>query len=67
MYLCLFADHGHDLRHLLREANASDAQLTGAIAEVWAGRSDRYSELRSRGIAQPGGAERRVEMHYIGG
>jgi cyclic pyranopterin phosphate synthase len=67
MYLCLFADHGHDLRHLLREANASDAQLTGAIAGVWAGRSDRYSEQRSRGIAQSGGAERRVEMHYIGG
>jgi cyclic pyranopterin phosphate synthase len=67
MYLCLFADHGHDLRHLLREANASDAQLTGAIAGVWAGRSDRYSEQRSRGVAQSGGAERRVEMHYIGG
>jgi GTP 3',8-cyclase len=67
MYLCLFADHGHDLRHLLREANASDAQLTGAIAEIWAGRSDRYSEQRSSGVAQTGGAERRVEMHYIGG
>jgi GTP 3',8-cyclase len=67
MYLCLFADHGHDLRHLLREANATDAQLTGAIAEIWAGRSDRYSEQRSRGIAQAGSAERRVEMHYIGG
>jgi len=67
MYLCLFADHGHDLRHLLREAKASDAQLTGAIAEVWAGRGDRYSELRSRGVEQAGRAERRVEMHYIGG
>jgi cyclic pyranopterin phosphate synthase len=67
MYLCLFADHGHDLRHLLRDAQASDAQLTGAIAEIWAGRSDRYSEQRSRGIAQAGGAQRRVEMHYIGG
>jgi GTP 3',8-cyclase len=67
MYLCLFADHGHDLRHLLREAKASDTQLTGAIAEIWAGRGDRYSEQRSRGIAHTGGAERRVEMHYIGG
>jgi cyclic pyranopterin phosphate synthase len=67
MYLCLFADHGHDLRHLLREASASDAQLTGAIAEIWAGRSDRYSEQRSRSIVQVAGAERRVEMHYIGG
>jgi len=67
LYLCLFAHHGHDLRHLLREAGASDAELTGAIADVWAGRADRYSELRGRGIAQPGNGERKVEMHYIGG
>ncbi len=67
LYLCLFASHGHDLRHLLREAGASDAELTAAIADIWAGRSDRYSELRGRGIAQAGSGERRVEMHYIGG
>jgi len=36
MYLCLFASQGHDLRHLLRDAGASDEQLSGAIAEVWA-------------------------------
>jgi cyclic pyranopterin phosphate synthase len=65
LYLCLFAHHGHDLRHLLREAGASDAELTGAVADIWAHRADRYSELRGRGIAQPG--ERKVEMHYIGG
>ena len=65
LYLCLFATHGHDLRHLLRESQASDAELSGAIAEVWAGRDDRYSELRSRGLAQSD--ERKVEMHYIGG
>ena len=67
LYLCLFAHYGHDLRHLLREAGASDAELTGAIADVWAGRADRYSELRGRGIALPGNGERKVEMHYIGG
>ena len=67
MYLCLFASQGHDLRHLLRDAGASDEQLSGAIAEVWAGRNDRYSELRGRGIAQSGSGERKVEMHYIGG
>ena len=65
LYLCLFAHHGHDLRHLLREARVSDAELSGAIGDVWAGRDDRYSELRSRGLAQS--AERKVEMHYIGG
>ncbi|MES2958614.1 MAG: GTP 3',8-cyclase MoaA [Pseudomonadota bacterium] len=67
LYLCLFAHHGHDLRHLLREAKASDAELTGAVAEIWAGRTDRYSELRGRGIADAGSGERKVEMHYIGG
>jgi GTP 3',8-cyclase len=67
MYLCLFAHQGHDLRHLLRDAGASDEQLSGAIAAVWAGRSDRYSEMRGRGIAPSGSGERKVEMHYIGG
>jgi cyclic pyranopterin phosphate synthase len=67
LYLCLFANQGHDLRHLLREAGANDAELTGAIAEVWTGRADRYSELRGRGIAQAGSGGRKVEMHYIGG
>ncbi len=67
LFLCLFATRGHDLRSLLR-GGASDADITSALAAVWAGRDDRYSELRA---AQPAGAadsgERRVEMHYIGG
>jgi cyclic pyranopterin phosphate synthase len=67
MYLCLFASHGHDLRHLLRDAGATDEQLSGAIAAVWSGRDDRYSELRGLGVAQSGSGERKVEMHYIGG
>jgi GTP 3',8-cyclase len=66
LYLCLFATHGHDLRHLLREADASDAQIAAALAGIWTQRSDRYSELRSAGAA-PNGGERKVEMHYIGG
>jgi GTP 3',8-cyclase len=67
LYLCLFATQGHDLRHLLREANASDAQITAALAEIWTQRDDRYSELRSAGLAAPTSGERKVEMHYIGG
>ena len=66
LYLCLFANHGHDLRYLMREAQASDDQISGAVADIWTGRSDRYSELRGRGIA-PSSGERKVEMHYIGG
>jgi len=67
LYTCLFAHRGHDLRGLLRGVEpVGDEQLAGAIAGVWAGRTDRYSQLRGQGSATPEG-ERRVEMHYIGG
>ena len=46
---------------------ASDADITSALAAVWAGRDDRYSELRAAQPAAPANGERRVEMHYIGG
>lgn len=64
LYTCLFAHRGHDLRALLRGEPVDDARLAGAIAGVWSGRSDRYSQLR--GTAQAAAAPR-VEMHYIGG
>jgi cyclic pyranopterin phosphate synthase len=67
LYQCLFASHGHDLRYLLRESRASDEQISGAIAALWSVRDDRYSELRSLGVAAPDSGERKVEMHYIGG
>jgi cyclic pyranopterin phosphate synthase len=66
LFLCLFASRGHDLRALLR-SGASDADITSALGAVWAGRDDRYSELRAAQPAAPAGGERRVEMHYIGG
>jgi cyclic pyranopterin phosphate synthase len=74
LYLCLFGTHGHDLRALVR-GGADDATIAAAIDHLWAARDDRYSELRTaathagRSAARPGqeGAERRVEMHYIGG
>ena len=66
LFLCLFATRGHDLRSLLR-GGTSDADITSALAAVWAGRDDRYSELRAAQPAAPIGGERRVEMHYIGG
>lgn len=63
---CLFGRHGLDLRALLREAGAGDAQLGAAIRGTWRARSDRYSE--QRGSQPPGGAgDGRVAMHYIGG
>ena len=61
LYLCLFASKGHDLRALLR-AGASDDELRDAIARVWAGRDDRYSERRTEATG-----EMKVEMSRIGG
>ena len=61
-YTCLFAVKGHDLRNLMREG-ATDEEISQAIAHVWGGRSDRYSELRSeKTVSLP-----KVEMSHIGG
>ena len=66
LYLCLFASQGHDLRPLIR-GNATDEQLASAIAAIWQGRSDRYSELRASLPPDASTGLRRVEMSYIGG
>ena len=68
LYLCLFAGQGYDLRQLLREKAASDADIAGVIDAIWQGRGDRYSQLRSQMPPDAqGSASRRVEMSYIGG
>ncbi len=66
LYLCLFASQGHDLRPLIR-GGATDEQLASAIAAIWQGRSDRYSELRASLPPDASTGTRRVEMSYIGG
>jgi cyclic pyranopterin phosphate synthase len=66
LYLCLFAGNGYDLRSLVR-GEASDEALASAIAHIWQGRTDRYSELRGTLAADTGTGGRRVEMSYIGG
>jgi GTP 3',8-cyclase len=67
LFMCLFANSGHDLRALLRSGR-NDAEISAAIGLLWAARDDRYSELRAGTHApQSGSGERRVEMHYIGG
>jgi cyclic pyranopterin phosphate synthase len=71
LFLCLFAHQGHDLRALLRDSHYSDEQISGAVAHIWQGRDDRYSELRAAlppDVAVPGAdGAKRVEMSYIGG
>ena len=62
LYTCLFAQHGTDLRALVRRG-ATDDELAAAVAGAWRGRADRYSEIRSsETVALP-----RIEMSYIGG
>jgi GTP 3',8-cyclase len=67
LYLCLFANAGHDLRPLLRGGSASDEEIASAIGHIWQGRTDRYSELRGQLSPDDGTSPRRVEMSYIGG
>ena len=77
LYLCLFAHQGWDLRSLLRNGS-SDADISARIAQIWGQRTDRYSELRTQGLApeNQGNApsqpittvqRKRIEMSYIGG
>ena len=62
LYTCLFAQHGYDLRELIR-AGADEEKLQNAIVAIWRQRSDRYSEIRTAATANAA----KVEMSYIGG
>lgn len=62
LYTCLFGRSGHDLRTVLRDGT-SDADLAAFIRSIWAGRSDRYSELRTAQTS----LTPKVEMSHIGG
>jgi cyclic pyranopterin phosphate synthase len=66
LYTCLFATRGHDLRALLR-AGRSDAEISGAIAQLWRVRADRYSETRTINTSGIERGAKKVEMSYIGG
>ena len=60
--LCLFAEHGPNLRNLVRKGMNED-DLTETVRNIWAARDDRYSELR----ASQGSSGKRLEMFQIGG
>ena len=69
LFLCLFANQGHDLRALLRGGFADD-QIAGAVAHIWQKRDDRYSEQRAAlppDTCLESSSSKRVEMSYIGG
>jgi cyclic pyranopterin phosphate synthase len=67
LYLCLFAQTGYDLRGLLRgdaqHPALRDVELETVIGDIWRGRTDRYSEIRTGATARAP----KIEMSYIGG
>ena len=67
---CLFSDHGHDLKTLMR-TGATDEQLIEVISSVWSKRTDRYSDERLAAMQSPEGyqpkAHRKIEMITLGG
>lgn len=63
LYNCLFASEGLDLRDPLRQG-MNDRILSNLIADRWASRNDRYSQLRHAARDRVHG---KVEMSYIGG
>jgi cyclic pyranopterin phosphate synthase len=62
LFTCLFATEGTDFRALIR-SDASDDEISEALARVGRVRADRYSEIRTEETAKL----RKVEMSYIGG
>jgi GTP 3',8-cyclase len=61
-YTCLFAVRGHDVRGQVR-TDPSDAALTAFLSDIWLGRDDRYSELRSEATNDLP----KIEMFAMGG
>jgi cyclic pyranopterin phosphate synthase len=65
---CLFAESGFDLKGRMRQG-ATDLELAEAIRSIWAGRADRYSDLRweqlKSGEYQP--PAQKIEMITLGG
>ncbi|HVB96171.1 MAG TPA: GTP 3',8-cyclase MoaA, partial [Chloroflexota bacterium] len=63
LFTCLFGNHGHDFRALLRQESTDD-EIAQLLSRVWRTRADRYSELRTEETV---GVRPKVEMSKIGG
>ena len=64
LHTCLFSESGHPLKRWLREDKLDKRSLAERIVNVWKGRSDRYSEVRTPLASAPSS---RAEMWQIGG
>jgi cyclic pyranopterin phosphate synthase len=66
---CLFAESGFDLKNLIR-SGASDDDIRATVAQIWSGRTDRYSDLRWQQVRDGGYQPRnhkKIEMITLGG
>jgi cyclic pyranopterin phosphate synthase len=66
---CLFAESGFDLKNLIR-SGASDDEIKAAVAQIWSGRTDRYSDLRWLQVLDGGyqpRSHKKIEMITLGG
>jgi GTP 3',8-cyclase len=66
LYTCLFSSRGWDLRGRLRQG-LDDQGVRAFLSRVWAGRDDRYSELRTAATEELRADPGRVEMFAMGG
>ena len=64
LYTCLFANHGTDIKELLR-GDASDREIHNLFSKVWMARNDRYSETRKS--YKPDESLKKIEMYRMGG
>ena len=64
LYTCLFANHGTDIKQLLR-SNASDVEIHNVFSNLWMARNDRYSETRKS--YKPDESLKKIEMYRMGG
>jgi cyclic pyranopterin phosphate synthase len=65
LFTCLFASEGRDLLARVRSGEG-DGAIAALLSEIWAARTDRYSDERA-GIPESGRPREKIEMSYIGG
>jgi GTP 3',8-cyclase len=66
---CLFAESGFDLKSVLR-AGVTDEELRARVAGIWAGRTDRHSDLRWEQLKSDSyrpRSHKKIEMITLGG
>ncbi len=66
LYTCLFSSSGFNIKRYVR-GGCSDGRIARIIYKLWAGREDRYSEVRFEKLSGESPSFSKVEMFRIGG